>query len=73
MASTHKPGWASLQTLHLSFARQPCAAAQAWERFAGALPATAVGYLYVSEAHLEGSELKIRMRDAIRQNRRYGC
>ena len=51
--------------------------AQAWERFAAALPQTAVGYLYVSEAHLEGSDLKTRMRDAIRQNRRWvlpgGC
>lgn len=43
---------------------------QAWERFCARLPHTAVAHLFVSEAHLEGSDLKGRMRQAIRQNRR---
>lgn len=44
---------------------------QAWERFTDALRTTDVAYLYVSEHHLEGTGLKIRMRDAIRENRKY--
>jgi len=45
-------------------------ALQAWRRFCEALPETAVGYLFVSEQHLAGTDLKQRMRDAIRANRR---
>lgn len=44
---------------------------QAWERFTTALSTTSVAYLYVSEHHLEGTGLKILMRDAIRENRKY--
>ena len=42
----------------------------AWERFSKALEATAVGYMYVSEHHLKHTDLKIRMRDVIRVNRK---
>ncbi|KAL4422114.1 hypothetical protein ABPG77_003399 [Micractinium sp. CCAP 211/92] len=42
----------------------------AWRRFCEALPHTAVGHLFVSEQNLAGSDLKGRMRDAIRANRR---
>ncbi len=42
----------------------------AWAAFATALPATAVAFLYVSEHHLGATNLKQRMRDAIRANRR---
>jgi hypothetical protein len=42
----------------------------AWSRFTEALGETAVAYLYVSEHHLARTDLKIRMRDAIRINRR---
>ncbi|KAI3437870.1 hypothetical protein D9Q98_000316 [Chlorella vulgaris] len=41
----------------------------AWQRFCEALPGTAVAHLFVSEQHLAGSCLKVRMRDAIRANR----
>ena len=41
----------------------------AWAAFAAALPATAVAFLYVSEHHLGATDLKQRMRDAIRANR----
>ncbi len=44
---------------------------QAWERFTLALEDTAVAYLYVSEQHLKNTDLKIRMRDAVRIHRRY--
>lgn len=43
---------------------------QAWRRFCDVLPETAVAYLFVSEQHLSGTDLKARMRDAIRANRR---
>ena len=43
----------------------------AWERFTKALEATAVGYMYVSEHHLGHTDLKIRMRDVIRVNRKW--
>ncbi|PSC70796.1 chlorophyll b reductase [Micractinium conductrix] len=43
---------------------------EAWRRFCDALPATAVGYLFVSEPNLAGTDLKARMRDAIRANRK---
>lgn len=42
----------------------------AWARFTKALEKTAVGYMYVSEHHLKATDLKIRMRDVIRINRR---
>ncbi|GAB4819352.1 hypothetical protein N2152v2_006398 [Parachlorella kessleri] len=45
---------------------------EAWERFCSSLPGTAVGYLFVSEQHLRGTDLKARMREAIRENRRAG-
>ena len=45
----------------------------AWEMFTGALLDTAVAYLYVSEHHIKGTNLKIDMRDAIRANRKYAC
>lgn len=48
----------------------PCHPSQAWRRFAAALPETAVGHLFVSEQHLAGTDLKERMRDAIRANRK---
>ena len=51
-------------------ARWPPGCAQAWRRFCDALPHTAVGHLYVSEQHLAGTDLKARMRDAIRANRK---
>ena len=41
----------------------------AWERFTQELPQTDVSYLYVSEHHLARTNLKNRMRDAIRANR----
>lgn len=45
---------------------------QAWDRFTRALTDTAVAYLYVSEQHLRNTDLKTRMRDVIRINRRFG-
>ena len=42
----------------------------AWEMFTGALPDTAVAYLYVSEHHIKGTNLKVDMRDGIRINRK---
>jgi hypothetical protein len=42
----------------------------AWRRFADALPRTDVAFLYVSEHHLQGTDLKKRMRDAARVNRK---
>ena len=42
----------------------------AWQQFTDALPTTAVAYLYVSEHHLGGTNIKIAMRDAIRVNRK---
>ncbi|CAL5226309.1 g9154 [Coccomyxa viridis] len=45
---------------------------QAWERFTLALEDTAVAYLYVSEQHLRNTDLKVRMRDAVRLHRRAG-
>ncbi|CAD7703590.1 unnamed protein product, partial [Ostreobium quekettii] len=42
----------------------------AWEAFADELPRTDVAYLYVSEHHLEHTNLKTKMRDAIRANRK---
>eukprot|EP00873_Tetraselmis_striata_P025542 jgi/Tetstr1/445806/TSEL_003519.t1 len=41
----------------------------AWSKFTERLPETAVAYLYVSEHHLMRTNLKVRMRDAIRENR----
>ena len=44
--------------------------ADGWHEFADALPATALAYTYVSEAHLQARPgLKRRMRAAIRINR----
>ncbi len=40
-----------------------------WRRFAAALPATNVQYMYASEHHFLRTDLKTRMRDAIRVNR----
>lgn len=48
----------------------PPPSSQAWRRFADALPGTAVGHLFVSEQHLVGTDLKERMRAAIRANRK---
>jgi hypothetical protein len=45
---------------------------QAWESFTNALTDTAVAYLYVSEQHLRNTDLKTRMRDVVRINRRCG-
>ena len=42
----------------------------AWQHFKDMLPQTAVGFLYVSEHHLKGTNLKAEMRDAIRANRK---
>ena len=42
----------------------------AWQRFTDALAGTAVAYLYVSEHHLGGTNIKVSMRDAIRINRK---
>ncbi len=42
----------------------------AWRAFTDLLPTTAVAYLYVSEHHLARTDLKIRMRYAIRANRK---
>ena len=44
----------------------------AWVHFKDQLPLTAVAFLYVSEHHLKGTQLKTEMRDAIRANRKYG-
>ena len=44
---------------------------QAWESFTKELQHTAVAYLYVSEHHLARTDLKKRMQDAIRENRRW--
>ena len=46
---------------------------QAWETFTKELQHTAVAYMYVSEHHLARTDLKRRMQDAIRDNRRYCC
>lgn len=43
---------------------------QAWETFTKELQHTAVAYMYVSEHHLARTDLKRRMQDAIRDNRR---
>jgi hypothetical protein len=43
---------------------------KAWHAFCNALPDTRVGFMYVSEHHLMGSNLKLRMRDHIRANRK---
>ncbi|KAL0037779.1 hypothetical protein WJX77_011584 [Trebouxia sp. C0004] len=43
---------------------------QAWEKFTKELQHTAVAYMYVSEHHLVRTDLKRRMQDAIRDNRR---
>lgn len=43
---------------------------EAWENFAQELPNTAVAYLYVSDNHLQNTDLKSEMRDAIRQNQK---
>jgi hypothetical protein len=40
-----------------------------WRRFAAALPLTNVQYMYASEHHFLRTDLKTRMRDAIRVNR----
>ncbi len=45
---------------------------QAWHDFTRTLQATAVAHLYVSEQHLRNTDLKVRMREAIRINRRCG-
>lgn len=42
----------------------------AWKKFSEELQYTAVAYLYVSEHHLARTDLKKRMQDAIRQNRK---
>mmetsp|Transcript_18336 Transcript_18336/g.51364 ORF Transcript_18336/g.51364 Transcript_18336/m.51364 type:complete len:560 (-) Transcript_18336:2509-4188(-) len=42
----------------------------AWAEFTSQLRNTAVAYLYVSEHHLIRTNLKVKMRDAIRDNRR---
>lgn len=44
---------------------------QAWETFTKELQHTAVAYMYVSEHHLARTDLKKRMQDAIRENRRW--
>jgi len=41
----------------------------AWEKFTVALSQTAVTHMYASEHHFRGTDLKVRMRDAIRANR----
>ena len=43
----------------------------AWERFAEDLKQTRVSFMYVSEHHLVRTNLKQRMMDAIRENRRW--
>lgn len=43
---------------------------RAWTAFCAALPDTHVGFMYVSEHHLMGSNLKVKMRDHIRENRK---
>lgn len=43
---------------------------QAWEKFTKQLQHTAVAYMYVSEHHLARTDLKKRMQEAIRDNRR---
>ena len=43
---------------------------EAWQKFAEELQNTDVGYLYVSEHHLVQTNLKNKMRAAIRQNRK---
>ena len=45
----------------------------AWARFTQALAQTAVGYMYVSEHHLKHTDLKLRMRNVIRINRKCAC
>jgi hypothetical protein len=45
----------------------------AWRSFCDALPQTRVSYLYVSEHNLLQTDLKIRMRNAIRENRRHAA
>lgn len=42
----------------------------AWEQFTQDLEETRVSFMYVSEHHLMRTDLKQRMMDAIRQNRR---
>lgn len=42
----------------------------AWEEFTAALPETLVSYIYVSEHKLRGTDMKNRMRTAIRYNRK---
>lgn len=44
----------------------------AWERFTAELQHTRVSFMYVSEHHLVRTDLKQRMMDAIRENRRLG-
>lgn len=43
---------------------------EGWENFARELPNTAVAYLYVSDNHLQNSDLKSEMRCAIQQNQK---
>jgi hypothetical protein len=52
------------------FSPSTCPCLQAWRRFCDSLQHTALSYLYVSERNLAGTDLKLRMRDAIRANRR---
>eukprot|EP00892_Ulva_mutabilis_P006334 jgi/Ulvmu1/4072/UM019_0050.1 len=40
-----------------------------WKRFLGDIPDTALAFTYVSEAHLKRTDLKVKMRAAIRLNR----
>lgn len=42
----------------------------AWKRFTDELHLTNIGYMYVSEHHLLRTNLKVRMREIIRENRK---
>jgi hypothetical protein len=43
---------------------------EAWETFTEALASTSVSFMYVSEHHLVRTDLKNRMMDVIRENRK---
>jgi hypothetical protein len=47
-----------------------CTTLPAWRAFTAALPDTNVQYMYASEHHFLRTDLKGRMRDAIRVNRK---
>lgn len=42
---------------------------EGWKRFLNDIPETALAFAYVSEAHLKRTDLKVKMRAAIRLNR----